>query len=40
MSKLNTRAAITWTSTGTGTERVLLLDVPLRDLRPGYSQTA
>lgn len=40
MAKLNTRAAIVWTSTGTGTERVVLLDVPLRELRPGFSQTA
>lgn len=40
MSKLNTRASIVWTDPGTGTERVVLLDVPLRDLRPGYSQTA
>lgn len=38
MAKLNTAAAITWTS-GTGTERVLLLDVPLRDLRPAFTRT-
>lgn len=38
MAKLNTAAAITW-SAGTGTERVLLLDVPLRDLRPGFTRT-
>lgn len=38
MAKLNTNAAITWSS-GTGTERVLLLDVPLRDLRPGFTRT-
>lgn len=40
MSKLNTRAAITYTDPGTGTERVVLLDVPLRELRPGFSQTS
>lgn len=39
MGKLNTHAAITWTS-GTGTERVLLLDVPLRELRAGFTQSA
>lgn len=38
MAKLNTAAAITWSS-GTGTERVLLLDVPLRDVRPGFTRT-
>ena len=40
MAKLNTNAALTWTDPGTGTERVFLLAVPLRDLRPGFSQSA
>ena len=39
MSKFGS-AAIVWTDTNVGTERILLLDAPLRDLRPGYSRTA
>lgn len=38
MAKLG-NAAIVWTDSGTGTERVVLLDVPLRELRPGFSQS-
>lgn len=39
---LNSRAALTWTdpTDTTGTERVHLLSVPLRQLTPGYSQTS
>lgn len=32
-------AAISWIH-GTGTERVILLDMPLREVRPGFTQTA
>lgn len=32
-------AAISWTDPGTGTERVVLLDTPLRFAQPGFSQT-
>lgn len=39
MSKFG-NAAVVWTDPGTGTERVLLLDAPLRDVRPGFTQTA
>ena len=40
MGRFAGRAAITWSSTGdTNTERVHLLDVPLRELRPAHSLT-
>lgn len=39
MAKLGTAAAISWTS-GIGTERVILLDLPLRESRPGFTQSA
>lgn len=32
-------AAISWTDPGTGTERVVLVDTPLRFVQPGFSQT-